>query len=141
MSKARLTAHSLRVPLPKPRSLSQSDDPAHHWPDTISLLVVQIQSDVGEGLGFAAEPSNAEAALAFIEKDFAPLVAEANPLLTERVYAQARKSFPEIMRGGVAAHAFAAIDVALWDLKAKAANLPLWQLLGGCRDSAPVQIA
>ena len=34
-------------------------------------------------------------------------------------------------RAGITQLALAAVDIALWDLKAKAAGLPLWQLMGG----------
>jgi len=42
-------------------------------------------------------------------------------------------------RGPVTMAAIAAVDVTLWDLKAKRANMPLYQLLGGrCRESVAV---
>ena len=40
-------------------------------------------------------------------------------------------------RGGLAAFAMAAVDIALWDLRAKSANTALWRLLGG--DSCEVK--
>ena len=39
-------------------------------------------------------------------------------------------------RGGITHLALAAVDVALWDLKAKAAGVPLWKLLGGSGDKS-----
>ena len=38
---------------------------------------------------------------------------------------------------GVAVFGLAAIDTALWDLRGKAADQPVWRLLGGMRDSVP----
>jgi L-alanine-DL-glutamate epimerase-like enolase superfamily enzyme len=40
--------------------------------------------------------------------------------------------------GAISALALAAIDTALWDLRAKRAELPLWILAGGARDRCPL---
>src|SRR5206468_2477348 len=39
---------------------------------------------------------------------------------------------------GIASHAIAAVDTALWDLKARLLGLPLLALLGPVRDGIPV---
>ena len=70
-----------------------------------------------------------------IERTYAPLLVgeEAGEIL--RLWHRLN-GFPPaqwVGRAGVLKMALAAIDVALWDLKAKAAGLPLWRLLGAVR--------
>ena len=40
--------------------------------------------------------------------------------------------------GAITALALAAVDTALWDLRAKKQNLPLWKLAGGAKDRCPL---
>jgi L-alanine-DL-glutamate epimerase-like enolase superfamily enzyme len=40
--------------------------------------------------------------------------------------------------GAITALALAAVDTALWDLRARKQNLPLWKLAGGAKDSCPL---
>ena len=44
-------------------------------------------------------------------------------------------------RRGQTTRAISAIDIGLWDLRAKAANLPLYKMLGGFRNRVPTYIA
>ena len=46
-----------------------------------------------------------------------------------------------IGRRGLTTRAIAALDIGLWDIRAKAANLPLYKMLGGFRDRVPTYIA
>ncbi|MBI4203974.1 MAG: mandelate racemase/muconate lactonizing enzyme family protein [Betaproteobacteria bacterium] len=59
-----------------------------------------------------------------------PLRVEA---ITEKLRAAAGSSGP----GGIFTLALAAIDIALWDIKGKAFNLPVAKLAGGFRDRVP----
>src|SRR6185312_1229611 len=52
-----------------------------------------------------------------------------------KVYDKLLWAGASVGRSGVATRAIAAIDIALWDLKAKRAGLPLAKLLGSHRDS------
>jgi len=46
-----------------------------------------------------------------------------------------------IGRRGLTTRAISAIDIGLWDLRAKVAGLPLYKMLGGYRDRVPIYMA
>ena len=46
-----------------------------------------------------------------------------------------------IGRRGTSCKTVSAIDIALWDIKAKAAGMPLYRLLGGTREKVPCYVA
>ena len=61
-----------------------------------------------------------------------PLIMGEDPLARELLYDRLR-----LKNRWVSWRAIGAVDVALWDLAAKAADLPLYKLIGGYRDSIP----
>jgi L-alanine-DL-glutamate epimerase-like enolase superfamily enzyme len=71
-----------------------------------------------------------------IEYTYGPLLAGEEPDDILRLWQKLNRFPPAqwVGRAGILKLAYAAIDVALWDLKAKAAGLPLWRLLGGAHD-------
>lgn len=126
-----LNAHRLRLPLPSPIALDDRGPITH-----VDVLLVHLETDSGSrGVGFTHTLSASRALLAVTEDELASLVVGEDPLYHERLTLKfARRRFGS----GLAARAWSAVDLALWDLKGKSANLPLWKLLGGARDSAPV---
>ena len=76
--------------------------------------------------------------LALAEDDLAPLVVGEDPLDHERLAAKVYWRLQTIGRRGLVQQAYSAFDVALWDLKGKAAGMPLYKLLGGARESTAV---
>jgi hypothetical protein len=73
-----------------------------------------------------------------IRDDFTPLLIGENPLDNERLWTKLNKRLQTVGRTGVVNEAQAAVDLALWDIKGKAAGMPVYKLLGGTRESAPV---
>jgi L-alanine-DL-glutamate epimerase-like enolase superfamily enzyme len=56
-----------------------------------------------------------------------------NPCDPERLWARMLRGAFAYSRDGVVLHAMAAVDIALWDIKGKAAEKPICDLLGGAR--------
>lgn len=60
-----------------------------------------------------------------------------DPLRPEAVVRKLRTASGHAGPAGIFTLALSAIDIALWDIKGRAANLPLWKLLGGFRERVP----
>ncbi len=126
----RINARHLRLPptRSRPLPLAGAPDPP---PETLDVLVVEVETDSGlSGVGFF--PASDAASLLLVVSDVvAPRCLGEDARHQERLFAAVdRMATPSAQR------AYAAIDVALWDLKGKSAGEPLWRLWGGCRDSA-----
>lgn len=134
-----LQTQLLRIPLARPITAPTSTD-RYGKIDHVLLLVVHLETDTTHrGLGFAYSMQGAGKAMASIaQDDIAPLIVGEDPLDHERIGTKVYWRLQSIGRRGLIQQVYSAIDLALWDLKGKVAGLPLWKLLGGARDSAPV---
>ena len=107
-------------------------------PANRNLLLVKVCTDEGvHGCGEGTLNGN-EPVVAKAVEHMAPLLIGMDPMASEDVW-QLAYHWPYFRGGPVFAAAVGAIDLALWDIKGKAANLPVYQLLGGrCRRGATV---
>lgn len=69
-----------------------------------------------------------------------PLLIGEDPINVERLW-HAMWVPKLIGRRGLTTRAISAIDIALWDLRAKVAGMPLYKMLGGFRNKMPTYIA
>lgn len=105
---------------------------------TLSSCYVEVETDdglIGHGLSGITE----EDVIAQIVNGVAgPAIVGEDALAHERIWDKLYWTLMPRGQTGYAAHALAAIDVALWDIKGKALNQPVWRLLGGAHPKAPV---
>jgi L-alanine-DL-glutamate epimerase-like enolase superfamily enzyme len=73
----------------------------------------------------------------FIERNLAALLLNRDAELVTRIWRDCFAATITSGRVGIAMRAISLIDIALWDLKAQRAGLPLWQLLGGFGAEVP----
>lgn len=100
-------------------------------------LVIET-SDGVRGLGDATLNGRELAVASYLDDHVIPCLIGRDPHRIEDIW-QFLYRGAYWRRGPVTMSAIAAVDVALWDIKAKVAGLPLYQLLGGAsRDSVMV---
>ena len=113
---------------PNRRPLQDSTVP-DVWKGGGTDVFVHLKTDEGiEGLGVAsARPPHAIRSI--VERDLKDLLIGQDPFNIEKLWNDMFWRIRNYGRKGVAIQALSSIDVALWDLKAKALGVPLYRLL------------
>ena len=105
---------------------------------TNPIVTLRVGTDEGiEGLGVTYFGGRLTNTLRHAVDELGALAIGEDPLRVEAVAAKLVAAAGSAGPGGILTMAMSAIDVALWDIKGKALNLPLWKLLGGGRDRIP----
>ncbi len=103
--------------------------------DSTTMVLVQVRAADVVGTGWTYAPA---AAAAFAQELLNPVVHGSNALDVPGLSQAMIRAVRNSGRSGLASYAIAAVDVALWDLKARLLDLPLHRLLGATRTRVPV---
>lgn len=102
----------------------------------IAILFVEIRTADGHrGLGFSYSKRAGGPGQFAHAKEIAPVLIGEDANDIARLWDKLAWAGASVGRSGMAVQAIGAFDVALWDMKAKRANLSLSKLLGAQRDS------
>ncbi|KWI57791.1 mandelate racemase [Burkholderia pseudomultivorans] len=122
-------ARAYRVPTDRPEA-----DGTLAWTAT-TIVVVEIDAGPVTGLGY----TYTDACAAPLARTLLADAVRGRPLVDIPAAVDAMwRAVRNLGRGGIAATATSALDVALWDAKAKLAGVPLASLLGRRRERVPV---
>ncbi|MBT2274983.1 mandelate racemase/muconate lactonizing enzyme family protein [Rhodococcus qingshengii] len=120
-------ARNVAVPLATPTRIATRDIVTRNY------LLITIQTDSGiEGLGYAYSGTlGGDTLVKSVEDIIAPLVIGEDAHDISRLWSRVYQEGLLAGRRGLLIRALSAVDVALWDAKAKEAGLPLASYLGG----------
>ena len=100
----------------------------------LDFCLVRVETDQGlVGWGEAFSYNCRSAVAAAVRDMIAPLALGRDAAERERLNGEIQKKLHIFGRFGITAFALSGLDIALWDLAAKAAGAPLHRLLGGAR--------
>ena len=104
------------------------------WGST-TMVLVEVRSGDTHGIGWTYGPP---ACARVVTDQLAEVVVGGDALDVGGAFDGMVKAVRNAGRPGAVGYAISAVDIALWDLKARVLGLPLHRLLGAVRDEAPV---
>ena len=136
MKIARIDSHSIKVPYTF--GGSHQGEGLRTW-TTNNILLVRVETDTGiVGWGEAFCYACTDAVRAALHNMVAPLALGQDARDIARLSYDLQQKLHLFGRYGITIFALSGLDIALWDIAGKAANLPLHRLLGGAgRDKLP----
>ncbi len=125
---AEIRADLYRIPLPEVLT-----DSMHGVMRAFELVTTRVRdTDGAEGVGYTFTVGrNGSTVLATLRDEIAEVAAGEDADRIEHLWQRVWWALHYGGRGGPTVLALSAFDMALWDLKARRAGLPLWKLLGG----------
>jgi L-alanine-DL-glutamate epimerase-like enolase superfamily enzyme len=92
-------------------------------------------ADGNEGTGYTYTGGKGGHAIAsMLRHDLAPFLIGKDASQVEQLYEAMQWHVHYVARGGIASFAISAVDIALWDLRGKLLQQPLWKMAGGASD-------
>ncbi|MEU3899192.1 enolase C-terminal domain-like protein [Streptomyces sp. NPDC045251] len=124
--------HAFQIPTDGPDGKEQ--DGTLEW-DSTTLVLVSVHAGGRTGLGY----SYGDVATAhFVRSKLAPLIEGVSSTSPAALWQRMAEQIRNAGRPGVGAMALSAVDIALWDLRARLLDLPLIHLLPAFHDRVPV---
>jgi L-alanine-DL-glutamate epimerase-like enolase superfamily enzyme len=124
-------ALTVAVPLTQPTSFARRTVTERHY------TLVRVRAEGHEGIGFCYAGSRGGSVVTTAVRELlAPRVVGEDPHRVRGIWEELYQELLLHGRAGSVMRALSAVDIAVWDLDARLAGLPLWQYLGAVEATA-----
>ncbi|XQW86970.1 mandelate racemase/muconate lactonizing enzyme family protein [Thalassotalea piscium] len=122
-----------QVPLPEVLADAKHGDHTH-----FELILIKITTNDGyEGVGYTyTGGKGGRAIFSLLEDEYKPMLLNKDASEIESVWDEMEWHLHYVGRGGLVSFAMSAVDIALWDIRCKRQNLPLWKVAGGANTTS-----
>lgn len=122
-----------QVPLTQP--LGDASHEKHTHFELVMCIVTTEDGCTGYGYTYTGGIGGT-AIVELLDRDVTPALLGRDAACIEGIWSDLRRRLHYVGRGGIDAFAISAADIALWDIRCKRANLPLWKMVGGANGRA-----